>query len=482
MSSSSYRRRVSATSELSPGASGTAGTGPDTGPDLGPDTEPGPERLLSPRFRSTTIGTFALVSLGAFEALALTTVMPRIAADLHGESLYAMAFTATLASGVVSIVLAGNLADRAGPRRPLVLGLALFAAGLIGAAAAPGMLSLVGARVLQGLGAGMVTTALYVLVARAYPPRLHTAVFAGFAAAWVLPSIVGPFLAGLIAQTLGWRWVFGASLIVLVIATLLLRTVVAAMPDTRTTVPWRVRSLVAATVVAVGVLALNAVAEHPRGLVLALGAVTGAVVLVGFRVLTPPGTLLAARGLPADVTLRALAFGCFAGAEIYVPRLLTERDHLPPTSAGLALSITGVTWFLGSWIQGRWSERIDAVLAARIALGLTTLAMAGLAAAIAADAPAGVIIALWPVAGFGMGTLYPRLTAQALSRVDRDGQGFVSSAMQIGDSAGAAVALALSAIVFTTLNGAGGWTAFVGVFALMAVPAAVGLAVAHRIR
>lgn len=439
------------------------------------------EGLLSPRLRAATFGTFALVSLGAFESLALTTVMPRIATDLHGESLYAMAFTATLAAGIVSIVLAGNLADRDGPRKPLAIGLALFAAGLIGAALAPAMVPLVGARVLQGLGAGMTTTALYVLVARAYPARLHTAVFAGFAAAWVLPSIIGPFLAGVIAQTLGWRWVFGVSLIVLVIAAVLLRRVLVALPAERTQVPWRVGSLVAAVLLAVAVLALNAVAEHPGGWALAGGAAAILVLLAGFRVLTPAGTLLARRGLAADVTLRTVASGAFAGAEIYIPRLLTERDGYPPTLAGLALSITGISWFAASWVQGRWSDRIDAVRSARVALVLMTAALAGIAAAVAADAPAAVIIALWPVVGLGMGTLYPRLTAQALSRAERDGQGFVSSALQIGDSTGAATALAVSAVVFAAV-GTGGWTAFVAVFAVMAAPAALGLTVAHRIR
>src|SRR6478736_6328309 len=376
--------------------------------------------ILSTALRATTVGVLALVSLHAFEALALTTVMPTIARELDGASLYAMAFTATLASGIVSIVWSGNLADRRGPRPPL----------------------LIGARVVQGLGAGMTSTALYVLVTRVYPQRLHTAILAGFSAAWVVPSIAGPFVAGLITQTIGWRWVF---------------------------------------VLALAVLGLNAVADRldPWGITLAVIAL----VVVGLTLLplTPRGTLRAARGLPTDVALRALAFAAFSGAEVYLPRLLTERDGLSPSLAGVALTVTGVTWFAGSWVQGRWDRRFEIGRTAAVSLGAITVSLVALAGAVSLAAPTWVVIALFPVVGFGIGTLYPRVTAQALARAGSTEQGFVSSALQIGDSSGAATAIALSAIVFV---GAGSAVpgAYAAVFAVMAVPALLGWGVAHRVR
>lgn len=106
------------------------------------------------------------------------------------------------------MVAVGAWCDRRDPVLPLATAVALFVAGLLIAGLAPSMEVLVLGRLLQGLGTGGQTVALYVVVARVYPQSLHGRVFAAFSAAWVIPSIVGPFLAGFVAEQLHWRWVF----------------------------------------------------------------------------------------------------------------------------------------------------------------------------------------------------------------------------------------------------------------------------------
>ena len=70
---------------------------------------------FSPRYRVTTVGVFALGFLIAFEALAVTTAMPLAAKALHGQALFALAFSAFAAAGVIGTVVGGAWCDRSGP-------------------------------------------------------------------------------------------------------------------------------------------------------------------------------------------------------------------------------------------------------------------------------------------------------------------------------------------------------------------------------
>src|SRR5690606_33474057 len=148
----------------------------------------------------------------------------------------------------------------------------------------PSMAVLVAGRFAQGLGGGALTVALYVVVARVYPQRLHPAIFAAFAAAWVVPSLIGPTVAGLVADLWSWHWVF-LGVVVLALAALLmvlpaLRGLTGA-ESSGPTPPWALGRLGWAALAAVAVLGLDLVGDVPTagplmaaaGVVIALIAV-----------------------------------------------------------------------------------------------------------------------------------------------------------------------------------------------------------------
>jgi MFS family permease len=437
-------------------------------------------RLLAPAYAATTIGMFALIAFVAFEAMAVTTVMPTVARDLDGVALYAVSFAAPLASGVVGMVAAGMWSDRRGPVVPLLASLALFSLGLVVCGTAPSMEVLVAGRVLQGLGGGALTVVLYVVVGLVFPAALQPAVFASFAAAWVLPALFGPALAAFVAHTVGWRWVFLGTVALVAVAALLISPALRGLGrrDEGDRAP-RSR-LVWAAAGATAVLALELLGSSDgAAALLALGAL--AVVVLSLSRLLPPGTLVGAHGLPAVIGTRGLMSAAFFCSEAYIVFVLQERWGLSPGRAGLALTLVGVTWAASSQLQARLGDRVSHVTAMRWGSGLVLAGASALGLVVWTHGHPALAIAAYVVAGAGMGFGYPRTSVAMLdASTDRD-RGFNSSAISIADSLGAALALSVSGIAFGVAEGAGA-DPFLSVFGVAVAIGVVGTVTAGRTR
>ena len=445
-----------------------------------------PPGIYSARYLWVTIGTCALVFLAAFESLAVTTIMPLVSADLDGASLYALAFAGPLASGVVGMVVAGNWSDRNGPVAPLITSVAVFIAGLIIAGTAVDMWMLVVGRLVQGLGSGAMNVALYVVVARIYPPALHAKIFAGFAAAWVIPSLIGPFAAGVVAELTSWHWVFLGVVGLILVAMLMVVPALKMLtgdPDfgVEGRPRWAAGPIAWALLAATAVLGLNLSAQLDGAFVGIVAVLAIGIALLAVKPLVPTGTLRAARGLPTVILVRGLIAAAFFGAEVYIPYLLTEQYDFSPAFAGLALTGAALTWASASWLQGRLGDALTHVRAMWIGslLVLASILIAVLTSA-AGLSPV-VIIAGWLLGGAGMGLMYPRLSVLTLAYSTERDQGFNSSALSISDSLGGALALASTGIVFTALAGMGGAWSFTGCFALAAAIGCAAVAVGSRV-
>jgi MFS family permease len=442
-----------------------------------PETTPSP-RLLAPAYAATTIGMFALIAFVAFEALAVTTVMPTVAADLDGKSLYALAFAAPLASGVLGMVVTGAWSDRRGPTAPLQASLALFSLGLVVCGTAPTMDVLVVGRVLQGLGGGALTVGLYVLVGVMYPSALQPRVFASFAAAWVLPSLFGPSIAASLASAVGWRWVFLGTVGLVAIAALLFAPALRNADNRHGDEPMPRGRLAWAAVGAAAVIALELLGSGDRlSGVLALGAF--AVVIVSLRSLLPMGTLVARRGLPAVIGTRGLMSASFFCAEAYIVYVLEDHWGVSPGVAGLALSVVGITWAAASQLQARLGARLSNESAMRWGTALVLVGVVAMGLVVWAHAHPLLVAASYVVAGAGMGFGYPRTNVAMLDASTDTDRGFNSSALSVSDSLGAALALSLVGVVFDASDRAGR-DPFVAVLAVATAIAVLGAVTAAR--
>jgi MFS family permease len=412
-------------------------------PVAAPDTQ-----LFAPGRRAACVGAVALISMLAFEAIAVATAMPAVAEALNGLPLYALAFGATLATSVIGMTVAGQLCDKRGAYRASLLGLAAFLLGLLLAGFAPSMTALVLGRALQGLGSGVLGVALYVGVGQVVPASLHPKLFAMFAGAWVVPGLVGPALASGLVHWWGWRWVFLAvAAVVPVAAALMLPALRRGSAGTGDPLRWG--ALRWAALASGGALMLHGASQRAgwlAGLMFAAGVV--AALIAAYRLL-PGGTLVAARGLPTVILLRGFIAASFASAEAFLPLLLTGRFGWSLTQAGVALSAGAVTWSIGSAIQARVQG--DAARRRLLPSGFA-LAAGGLAVVMSPvlmpALPSGLALVGWVGVGLGIGLSFPMLSVLLLKLSPPEQQGANTSSLQLSDALVSSAALGGAGLLF----------------------------------
>ena len=409
---------------------------------------PETDALWSPARRPLTVGLVLTITLVAAEALAVSTAMPIVADDLGGLELYGLVFSAFLVGSLVGIVVAGSLIDRTGVVLPFLVGLALFALGLVLAGAAVSMPMLIGARLIQGIGGGAVPPIAYVAIGRSLPEALRPRMFATLSTAWILPGIFGPAIAGVVAEALNWRWIFFGLLPVLAISgTMAYRGLSRLDPGPPAVRTASARSRIRdGIVVGVGVALLTTGLTADSTALLVALAVPG-VALTGwaFLRLVPPGTVTAARGYPTAVLLRGLVTFAFFSIDAYVALLLVEVRGWSAAAAGIALTAATVSWTAGSWTQARLSSRFSHERFVRVGFPIVAIGIGGLGLVLLPAVPAWVAVPIFAIGGYGMGLTYAQFALIVLRDVPREAQGEVTAGLTLSDAVGTALGTTVAA-------------------------------------
>jgi predicted MFS family arabinose efflux permease len=435
------------------------------------------------RWRGLTVGLVLNVTFVAFEALAIATIMPLVTEDLGGIALYGWVFSAFLLADLVGIVVAGELADRFGPAVPFGAGLALFAVGLLIGGLAPSMPVLVGARAVQGFGAGAIPAVAYVVIGRTYPDALRPRMFAILSTAWVVPGIAGPALAAFIADHFGWRSVFlGLLPLVIVAGSLALRELrkVPGNPDRvgRRVLLDAIRVASGAGLALAGLQAQNLVLSPA---LVAVGLVLG---IPALRNLLPPGTFRARGALPAAVLSRGILTFAFFTPDIFVPLTVTTIRGESVVLSGLALTAGTLAWTTGAWIQERTVFRVGAARLVRDGFLVLALGIAGMVLVLTGGPPAWLCIPAWGIAGLGIGMAYSSISLTVLRHAPVGSEGAAASSMQLADILGNALGTGIGAVAVAAAVASFG-SAVVGVAiadGLACALAIAGVFLASRLR
>lgn len=410
------------------------------------------ETPWSPRLRPLTVGLLIVATSWAFESLAVATILPEAATELGGLNLYGWAFSAFLLANLVTVSIAGSEVDRVGPLIPFALGIGFFILGLALAAIAPTMPLLVGARTVQGIGAGMLSAVSFAVIGGSYPDSARPRMLALMSTAWVIPGLGGPAVAGIVGELAGWRWVFAGVIPFPLIAAALAGPALRALPQGRGGVPDRSRFIGSALLAAGLGLLLAGLTQEQLVLLAPLSLVGLALLALALpRVLTP-AALRVAPGAPAAVlTMILLSLGFFA-VEPFIPLLLIELRGQSIAFGGLPLTAAAVTWTTGAWLVERRAATANRTHVARVGFGLIAIGVGLVAAAVQPAIPPAVALLAWGFAGLGMGLAFTAMQLVTMEQSPPETLGRATSTLQLVHTGAIALAAGVGGAIIAKVT------------------------------
>lgn len=357
--------------------------------------------------------------MAALEQTIVGPAMGDIARGLGGGELLAWVPTAYLLAATAAAPILGAIADVRGRRAALLLCVGLFLAGSTVAALSMNLPMLVAARIVQGAGAGGLTSLPFVVIADRVPMRQRATFSAYISTIYAVASIFGPIAGGAMSEYLHWSAIFWInvplSLIVIAAVVVLFKT--DAPAKSRNIDFLGAGLLIGGTTTSV--MALNAATGLQASLPLAAVWLVPAAAfwvafgwrmlrakapLVPLHILTEPTILLCALGL-------LCCQGSNIGMAVYLPLYFQHQFGLSPSEAGFA-----ILGLLGGIMSGAYLPPRLLLLDPRykrLVLGAAIVALLGALAltAVLALAPTLVAVEVATIAmGLGIGSAYPVFT------------------------------------------------------------------------
>ncbi|MBU4616043.1 DHA2 family efflux MFS transporter permease subunit [Rhodococcus hoagii] len=384
-------------------------------------------QLKSPRGRWVVAATVLGSSLAMLDGTVVNVALPRIGEDLGAEvaglQWVLSGYTLTLAS---LILFGGALGDRVGRRRVFVWGTVWFAGASALCALAPNVTILVAARLLQGVGAALLTPGSLAIISASFDEEDQGAAIGLWSGLGGVAAAVGPLLGGWLVEVAGWRSVF---LINLPLAVAVVWVSARHVPETRDPHPPERLDVLGSALAALALGALTyglietAVWAVIAGLVLMAAFV---VVERRSRYALVPGSLFASRVFVAANLVTLAVYAALGGVFFLLLLQLQIVSGYSPLAAGVASLPITVLMLLLSSRAGRWAQ----IHGPRIPMTVGPLLGAGglllmLRIGPGASYPTQVLPAVL-VFGLGLSALVAPLTAAVLGSVSSDQAGIAS--------------------------------------------------------
>jgi EmrB/QacA subfamily drug resistance transporter len=393
----------------------------------------------------------------------ITVALPSIGDDLDASTTTLLwTLNAYLLAFVSPMIAIGRFADIFGRRKMALIGIVLFVGASAACAGAPTDLFLIGARIVQGVGGGIIFTVSVSIVNDAFPPAERAKALGIWSGVGLAGSALGPFLAGILTEFASWRWFFFLN-VPIGIATFVIT--VAAVDESRDPtftggIDWTGFATLTVGFVLL-ILGLQQSGNEGWSSVVVLGPIIIGVAFLGLFVVNE---LRVKRRLPL-VQFSLFRDLRFAGASViafignwmfgvtlfFLTLYLQNVLDLGPLTAGVVFLAFSVPLVALSPVGGRLVSRFGSQMLMAVGMALVGV---GTFFFVLIDADSGIGLTLigLVIAGFGQGFAYNISNTAGMETMPDEKAGIASGVLQTARLMGIVIGLALSGSLFSSLE------------------------------
>jgi MFS family permease len=434
--------------------------------------------------------TFIGIILGMFGIgimqLVLATAMPVIVTEIGGGYLYSWIFSSYMLASLLTIPIFSKMADLYGRKKFYLIGMSIFAVGTLYGGLAPTMEHLIVARVLQGLGAGMMIPVSIALISDLFPAEKRGRMIGMFSFVQLLANLISPILGSIITKQLGWHWIFFFTLGMVLTALLLVALDKSASQQSHRPVSWVNIDLLGGLMFGLFCVFLVSFSDsvsnlgqpNLSGILLLIGAVvTGLILAWNESRHKAPIIKLAffqTKVLRQSIFSSLIAGGIMYGLITLLPlcnAILNQQGFDIGDSQVLMIFMIGTT--LGLLITSSFITKLSSAFPT-ILWGISILGAGGIYFAISANN----FILFEIITGFlglTLGGISATLLINSQNAVSNEDRTVLSGLVQLGRYLGAAVGVTILTGILPEISQLSSGTQFLGAFGLLVGMYVLGL-------
>lgn len=458
------------------------------------ETPPAPPFVVAPEQRNLAFAAIlSALLLTAIDQNIVGNVLPRIVKELGQVHLYAWVISGYLLTSTIAVPIAGKLGDLHGRKIVLLGGITVLSLGGLLAALADSMEAILATRALQGIGAGFLQAGAFAAIGDLLAPAERGRYTGLFSAAYAFATMVGPLLGGLIADRLGWRWVFLLDLPLGIFASW---AIVRGLPANQSSAKksafdWRGALAFVGTIVPMmlafpsgKVATPNTLTTLRIPLLVFAASMFGLFLFIEKRAAEPlvPLHLFRRPVFPVAVMTTFLSGGGLYVAAGFVPLYVQNVLGKTVTQAGVVFVPMMVTLVIGNIIGGQWLSRRGSYRWPSVAGAVVASSGLFVLSRLNAQSTMGQTMACLAVFGVGLGVTLPMLTIAAQNAVEHQYLGVTTSLMQFARTLAGSVGVALFGALLAARMDRGMVAALSEVFLTAAALVGLGACVALLLR